>query len=145
MNEIVRTPGKTVNSGHYVRALLEALCLNYDAGTCVRHAVARLPFQLVDLRENALTTRRAVLGILATGGVLASAASQSVEAMREEAREHPRIVRAIRELEDAIRYMEAAPHDFGGYKAQALADSRAAVASLRHAIAYRAGRDEHGH
>ncbi len=90
-----------------------------------------------------MTTRRTVLGVLATSGLLAAAASRSDEGVREEAREHPRIARAIRELEDAIRYMEAAPHDFGGYKAQALADSRAAVASLRHALAYRAGREEH--
>jgi hypothetical protein len=34
--------------------------------------------------------------------------------------------------------MEKAPDDFGGYKAQAIADSRKAVASLKHALNYRA-------
>jgi hypothetical protein len=58
--------------------------------------------------------------------------------VRTEAAEHPRIATAIRELEDAIRYMEAAPHDFGGHKAAAIRDSRAAVAQLRAALAYRA-------
>ena len=75
--------------------------------------------------------------------VLLSASALAEESVREEAREHPRIAKAIHELEDAIHYLEAAPHDFGGHKAQAIADSRAAVVSLRKALAYRAERDEH--
>ncbi|MBV9695431.1 MAG: hypothetical protein JO005_00680 [Gammaproteobacteria bacterium] len=62
---------------------------------------------------------------------------------REEWREHPRIVKAVHELEDAIRYMEAAPHDFGGHKAAALAASREAVRQLREAINYRVAVEEH--
>jgi hypothetical protein len=54
---------------------------------------------------------------------------------------HPRIAKAIQELEEAIKYMEAAPHDFGGYKAEALEDSKKAVASLRQALQYRAKQD----
>ena len=93
-----------------------------------------------------MTSRRDVLSVLAVGGAIASVAAFAGEGVREEAREHPRIARAIRELEDAVRYLEAAPHDFGGYKAQAIADSRAAIASLRRALAYRADRDQHrGH
>jgi hypothetical protein len=64
------------------------------------------------------------------------------EDRREEWREHPRIVKAVHELEDAIQYMEAAPHDFGGHKAAALAASREAVRQLRAAINYRAEHDE---
>lgn len=60
---------------------------------------------------------------------------------REEWREHPRIVKAVHELEDAIRYMESAPHDFGGHKAAAIAASREAVRQLREAI-YRAAVEE---
>ncbi len=41
--------------------------------------------------------------------------------------------------------MEAAPHDFGGAKAEAIADPKAAIASLRRALAYRAERDERRH
>ena len=70
-----------------------------------------------------------------TIGACSIAAAQTV---RTEAAEHPRIATAIRELEEAIRYMEAAPHDFGGHKAAAIRDSRAAVAQLRAALAYRA-------
>jgi hypothetical protein len=65
----------------------------------------------------------------------------NAQTVRSEAATHPRIATAIRELEEAIHYMEAAPHDFGGHKAAAIRDSRAAVAQLRLALAYRAKRD----
>jgi hypothetical protein len=68
-------------------------------------------------------------------------AARAEEPMREEAAEHPRIARAIRELEDAIHYMEAAPHDFGGHKAAAIEASRHAVMELRRALAFRARHD----
>lgn len=54
---------------------------------------------------------------------------------------HPRIAQAIRNLEDAINYMENAPSDFGGHKAAALNASRAAVNELRAALAFRARQD----
>lgn len=88
-----------------------------------------------------MTNRRQLLGALAVGGALASVPALAQETVREEAGQHPRIARAIHELEDAIKYLEAAPHDFGGFKAQAIADSRAAVGSLRKALAYRGARD----
>ena len=65
----------------------------------------------------------------------------SAQTVRTEAANHPRIATAIRELEEAIRYMEAAPHDFGGHKAAAIRDSRAAVTQLKLALAYRARQD----
>jgi len=58
-----------------------------------------------------------------------------------EANEHPRIEKAIFQLEDAIDYMEKAPHDFGGYKAEAIRDSKKAVQSLKMALKYRAHHD----
>jgi len=70
-----------------------------------------------------------------------TAAPQSRRAVREEAAEHPRIARAIRELNDAIEYMEKAPHDFGGHKASAISASRAAITELKLALAYRARRE----
>ena len=66
------------------------------------------------------------------------AAAQTVHSEMEH---HPRIAKAIRELEDAIAYLEAAPHDFGGHKAAAIRDLRAAIEQLRKAIAYRARDD----
>jgi preprotein translocase subunit SecG len=60
---------------------------------------------------------------------------------KKEEMKHPRIEKAIHELEDAIEYLEKAPNDFGGYKEQAIIDSRKAVASLKLALKYRAKKD----
>ena len=60
---------------------------------------------------------------------------------KTEAAKHPRIENAIRELEGAIDYMEKAPDNFGGHKAQAIADSKKAVSSLKLALQYRANED----
>ena len=85
--------------------------------------------------------RRAALlalpGLLAAAGPAGAAEAPKAPGLGAEARRHPRIARAIRDLEDAIRYMEAAPHDFGGHRAAALSASRAAIAELRQALAYR--------
>ena len=89
-----------------------------------------------------MSNRRNILAAMAAGGALLSLQVAADESVHKEAGQHPRIAKAIRELEDAVRYMEAAPHDFGGNKAQAIADSKAAIASLRRALAYRAERDQ---
>lgn len=80
---------------------------------------------------------------LSTTALLVTAAMPAANAqtMRMEAAEHPRIVRAIQNLEDSIAYMEAAPHDFGGHKVAAIQASRAAIAELRAALAFRAQMD----
>ncbi|HUI91069.1 MAG TPA: hypothetical protein VLX68_02375 [Chitinivibrionales bacterium] len=54
---------------------------------------------------------------------------------------HPRIAKAINELKDAIEYMQKAPHDFGGHKAEAIAASEEAIKQLKLALAYRAEKD----
>ena len=80
------------------------------------------------------TFRSIVLGaLLGAGGMMLYAQNERAE--------HPRIARAINDLEDAIRYMDAAPHDFGGHKAEAIRASREAVRQLRFALAYRARED----
>jgi hypothetical protein len=61
--------------------------------------------------------------------------------LKTEASEHPKIASAIKELQGAIDYLEKAPNEFGGYKAQAIADSKKAVVSLRNALEYRAKAD----
>ncbi len=68
-------------------------------------------------------------------------AAQGRRAVAEEKAEHPRIAKAIRELEDAIAYMEAAPHDFGGHKAEAIQASERAIEQLRLAMQFRAKQD----
>jgi hypothetical protein len=54
---------------------------------------------------------------------------------------HPRIARAIEALRDARAYMEEAPHDFGGHKADALHATQEAIRQLNFALAYRAKED----
>ena len=54
---------------------------------------------------------------------------------------HPRIAKAIAALKDARAYLEAAPHDFGGHKAEAIRASDEAIRQLNLALAYRARQD----
>lgn len=70
---------------------------------------------------------------------LAPAMAQS---MAGEKAAHPRIAKAINAIEDAIAYMKAAPHDFGGHRVQAIADSEKALRELREALKYREMKDE---
>jgi hypothetical protein len=61
--------------------------------------------------------------------------------VKTEEMKHPRIEKAIHQLEDVVDYLEKAPHDFGGYKEQAIIDSRKAIASLKLAMKYRVKQD----
>jgi hypothetical protein len=83
--------------------------------------------------------------VIALAGLLMLAGTGSwvvrAQTVQTEAATHPRIAAAIRELEGAIAYMEAAPHDFGGHKGAIIRDSRAAVVQLKLALAYRARQD----
>ena len=79
-----------------------------------------------------------LLSFLAVTFLVTSAFVLVQQNAKSEASEHPRIEKAIHELEGAIDYMEKAPHDFGGHKAEALEDSKKAVKSLKLALAYRA-------
>jgi hypothetical protein len=83
---------------------------------------------------------RRYAGIVATSLLLATMVVPAAHA-QSEAQMHPRIARAIQDLEDAIAYMEQAPNNFGGHKAAALNASRAAVAELRASLAFRARQD----
>jgi len=80
---------------------------------------------------------------LSTGLLVASLAAPAANAqtMRSEAAAHPRLVRAIENLEDAIAYLEAAPHNFGGHKAAAIQAARVAIGELRASLAFRAEQD----
>ncbi len=68
-------------------------------------------------------------------GVFATTAVTSYK--QNEAKKHPRIEHAIDAMKDAIEYMDKAPDDFGGNKAAAIADTKAAVKSLHKALGYR--------
>ncbi|HEV3333305.1 MAG TPA: hypothetical protein VG096_20095 [Bryobacteraceae bacterium] len=73
-------------------------------------------------------------------GLLLSAGVWTLGAQNERAM-HPRIARAIEAIRDARAYMEAAPHDFGGHKAEAIRASDEAIRQLNFALAYRARED----
>ncbi len=77
-----------------------------------------------------------VLGAVPLAGIAARLDQRPRQ--QEEMTEHPRIAAAVTALQDAIAYMQAAPHDFGGHKVAAIQASRAAIAQLRLAMAYRA-------
>src|SRR5579864_7424001 len=63
----------------------------------------------------------------------------------EERREHPRISRAITALQGAIAELQAAPHDFGGHRAEAVEACQAALTQLNRALQYRAANERPGH
>jgi hypothetical protein len=80
--------------------------------------------------------------VLAVGvGISTLPATVWAETTQEEKAAHPRIAQAIDDLEAAIQYMEAAPHDFGGHRASAIQASRQALQQLRMALKYRAAVD----
>lgn len=73
-------------------------------------------------------------------GVVLSFGAATLVAQPERAM-HPRIARAIEALRDAREYMEHAPHDFGGHKADAIRATDEAIRQLNFALAYRARED----
>ena len=77
--------------------------------------------------------------VLVIGGTTAIVGAQQTR--QTERMAHPRISRAISEIYEAIKYMEAAPHDFGGHKAAAIKSSQQAIQDLRQALSYRARQD----
>jgi hypothetical protein len=58
---------------------------------------------------------------------------------------HPRIHKAIMCLNAAIAELKAAPHDFGGHRADAVTACENAVSQLKQALAYDKGGDKAGH
>ncbi len=79
---------------------------------------------------------------LAMGAYPMMASADPQLTIQQERAAHPRIVEAIRAMETALKDMEAAPHDFGGNKAAAIRDTRAAIHSLKKALYYRLKMDD---
>jgi hypothetical protein len=75
-----------------------------------------------------------VLGSLLTLG-------GSVMMAQNERAMHPRIAAAIAALKDAKAYMQEAPHDFGGHRAEAVRASDEAIRQLNFALQFRAKKD----
>jgi hypothetical protein len=72
--------------------------------------------------------------------MVASAAPQLT--IQSEQAAHPRITDAIHKLEQALGELQAAPDDFGGNKAAAMADMRTAIHSLKKALYFRLHLDD---
>ncbi len=87
------------------------------------------------------TCAASALAALAVGVQQTSKAAPQLTIQSEEAA-HPRLVRAIHELEDAIHELQAAPDDFGGNKGVAINDCVKAKHSLRKALYYRLHMDD---
>jgi acetyl esterase/lipase len=73
-------------------------------------------------------------------GVVLSVGGSTLLAQNERAM-HPRLAAAITALRDARAYLQEAPHDFGGHKAEAIRASDEAIRQLNLALAYRATKD----
>jgi hypothetical protein len=82
-----------------------------------------------------------LLGIgLGAQPMVASAAPEIT--VQSERAAHPRIVEAINHMREALKLMEAAPDDFGGNKAAAIADTQRAIHSLKRALYFRLKMDD---
>jgi len=62
--------------------------------------------------------------------------------MKSEEAAHPRLVKAIHEMREALKELREAPHDFGGNKAAAIHDTEQAIHSLKKALYYRLKMDD---
>jgi hypothetical protein len=82
-----------------------------------------------------------LLGIGLSAQPMAASAAPELSVQSERAA-HPRIVEAINHMNEALREMEAAPDDFGGNKAAAIADAKRAIHSLKKALYYRLKMDD---
>jgi hypothetical protein len=82
-----------------------------------------------------------LIPVLLVAAVSMASLPVQAETYGQERRAHPRIAKAIHHLRDAVAYMEAAPHDFGGHKAAAIASSNQAIRDLQEALKYREGKD----
>lgn len=79
-----------------------------------------------------------VLGLLsATPAVMSAAPPQGKKAEKHEKNErHPHIRAAIHELEEAKKELQAADHDFGGHRVEAIEAIDNALKQLRQALQY---------
>jgi hypothetical protein len=75
-------------------------------------------------------------------GLSSTALADPQLSMRSEEMAHPRLVKAIHEMRDALEELRAAPDDFGGNKAAAIHDTEKAIHSLKKALYFRLKMDD---
>ena len=84
----------------------------------------------------------AVLSSLALGAVPLVASAAPELTIQSERAAHPRLDRAVHDMQDALKELQAAPDDFGGNKGNAIRDTQAAIHSLKKALYYRLKMDD---
>jgi hypothetical protein len=72
----------------------------------------------------------------------ATALAEPQLTMRSEEMAHPRLVKAIHEMREALRELREAPDDFGGNKGAAIRDTEQAIHSLKKALYFRLKMDD---
>ena len=84
-------------------------------------------------------TLSVLLGISTFGSINSAMAVSPVKRIiHAERKDHPRISKAIKDLQDAVDYMQNAPDTFGGHKADAIDSSKKAIEQLKKALEYKA-------
>jgi hypothetical protein len=78
--------------------------------------------------------------VLGMSGISTPALAQYT--VESEAARHPELVRALHDLEAALRQVQSTADDFGGRKQQAIHDMVAAIHSLKSALYYRLALDD---
>jgi uncharacterized membrane protein len=84
----------------------------------------------------------ALLMVVALKPMAAHAQAEPQLTIESERAAHPRIVQAINSLNVVITNLNAAPTNFGGYKAQAITNAATAIFSLKKALYYRLNMDD---
>ena len=84
----------------------------------------------------------AVLSSLALGAVPLVASAAPELTIQSERAAHPRLDKAVHDMQDALKELQAAPDDFGGNKGSAITDTQAAIHSLKKALYYRLKMDD---
>jgi len=88
------------------------------------------------------TGAAAVLMALAIGGAPMVAFAAPQLTIQSEQKGHPKIIKAIHDMEEGLKALEAAPTDFGGNKAAAIKDLQTAIHSLKKALYFRLKLDD---
>jgi hypothetical protein len=68
-------------------------------------------------------------------------APNEAQLMRAEESKHPKITRAMHDIEMSLQSLNEAPDDFGGHKGQAINDLKQGLISLRKALYFRLYQD----
>lgn len=89
-------------------------------------------------------TKNSIAAVLLAAAILVGVPELAVAQLSIQSEEaaHPNLVKAIHEMQAALRALERAQDTFGGNKAQAIADLRVAIHSTRKALYYRLNMDD---